>query len=167
LSRGAAVYGLVVEELSPGRALRQIEDTTGSMLSPESQEQAKLEGELLKLTYNQFDVLRPIRQIQRAHQAVQQTTTPQTPIQRSKPKPNTISLNSEHAFAQYPIEFIASEPFSLFVKFKTIASSGLLLALVTNSSSTTGKFEIVASLELIRGKIRYRCGQVTSSKFHF
>lgn len=154
-------FGLVVEDLSPGRALRQIEDTTGSLLSPESQESSQLDGELLKLTYNQFDVLRPIRQIQRAHQAVQQTTTPQTPVQPTKQKASTISLGSEHAFAQYPIEFGSSEPFRLSVRFKTIASSGLLLALVTNTSSTVGKYEIVASLELIRGKIRYRFGQTT------
>lgn len=155
-------FGLLVEELSPGRALRQLEDTAGAKLSPELQEQTHLNGELLKLTFNHFDILRPIRQIQRAHLTVSQTTEiPQQSIGRVKAKANTISLNSEQAFAQYPIEFTATEPFQLYVKFKTIASSGLLLALVSNSSTTTGTLEIVASLELIRGKIRYRFGQTT------
>jgi hypothetical protein len=148
-------FGLLVEELSPGLPLRQIENTDGMPI--DQQEEYRLNGQLLKLTYNQFDILRPIRQLKGA---LLQTTTSARSTSRLK-KVNTISLNNENSFAQYQLEMRTIELFSLYVKFKTIASSGILFALVSNSSTTTGTYEIVVSLELIRGKIRYRFGQTT------
>ncbi|KAI6199486.1 Neurexin-1 [Aphelenchoides besseyi] len=153
---------LLIEELSPGRALRAIEEVAGTAESTESQERYALSGELLKLTINQHDILRPIKQALHSRFAIAFSTTQSSSAERGrKPKQNTISIGTERGFAQYAIQFSATDPFHLSLKFKTLASSGLLLVLVTNVTSPVGKHEVLASLELVRGKIRYRFGQTT------
>ena len=83
-----------------------------------------------------------------------------------------ISLTSERGYAQYAANFggnggggdgSGAAAFRLSLRFKTLAPSGLLVALISNETSTSGgELEVLAALELVRGRIRYRFGRRTS-----
>nr|UQE85392.1 neurexin-like protein [Bursaphelenchus xylophilus] len=150
---------LVIHDVAPGQALRQVIDVNVNPPLELFTEKQKPSGDILKLTFNQYDILDKIR-TDNADIAPPMSYTTISP-NKGRLKQNAISFETEKGFAQFNANFRTNADFKLSIKFKTIAHNGLLLALVNNETTKIGEHNILLSVEMIRGRLRYRFGQTT------
>ncbi|CAD5223275.1 unnamed protein product [Bursaphelenchus okinawaensis] len=150
---------LLIHDIAPGQAFQQILDVNVNPPLELFTERLKPSGDLLKLTFNQYDVLEKVRADNNDITVPFEHTTISSKAR--KVKQNSVNFETEKGFAQFYANFQNNNDFKLAVKFKTITTNGLILALVNNETTPIGEHNILLSVEMIRGRLRYRFGQTT------
>ncbi|VDP15961.1 unnamed protein product [Onchocerca flexuosa] len=115
----------------------------------------RFRGQMIKMLFNDYDVLKSVRRRSSLENPLVKTIEirERYKIRSRKAKYSSVSFKKPDAYAIINDERLANigTNYRISFKFRTLSSSSLLLAFVTNSTHSRDS----ASLELFHGRIRY------------